>query len=297
MSRRARPNKVKKIIKNLKQTFKDGQYYEGEQMLKTIHTRLMNQNDFDQAATLLSAGAMILFEHEQVSAGIEIVNDLIETWMKAGKKIDNEKIDLLAKMYQLIPDNEIESKLSFMHHISEWGKKVKKGEYIDIENKDSNNESKQEQEEQSNDSKLKEKNVLKYYKLNKESIAIDDYLTKLYMLHGISLQNFKLYNLASISFTKSKNVELQIKLCNEWNNEISKKTKKSKSNEYYFLIARMSVQFLVVGAIKQARHFTNEMIEVCTVTSLVIGIIWLSILAQFFIFIFIFYFVFCIFSF
>ena len=55
-----------KLLKHLKQNFKDEAFYEMHQLCKTIHFRCMNQNQWQQALNLLHMAIVYFSDKNQV---------------------------------------------------------------------------------------------------------------------------------------------------------------------------------------------------------------------------------------
>ena len=77
---KSKDKRFDKIIVLMKKKFEQRKYYEGQQMLKTLYSRLLNQNKYEQASKLLSQGALILMGHKKTKESVEITNDLINLW-------------------------------------------------------------------------------------------------------------------------------------------------------------------------------------------------------------------------
>lgn len=61
-------SKIQNIIRKLNAYFEEGQFYEAEQLYKTLYTRYSDKGRHAQALALVLHGARRLFEHGQVCA-------------------------------------------------------------------------------------------------------------------------------------------------------------------------------------------------------------------------------------
>merc|ERR1719249_533355 len=127
MADKKKDKRFEKIIVLMKRKFEQRKYYEGQQMLKTLYSRLLNQDKYDQASKLLSEGALILMGHKKIKESIEITQDLVTLWRQdpSDTSFNAERAKLLHELFCMIPQSERQSLNDFMRNVLEWTKELK----------------------------------------------------------------------------------------------------------------------------------------------------------------------------
>lgn len=82
-----------KTLEKLEKCVRAGNYYEAQQMYKTVHARYMASKKYVEAMELLQSGSSLQLRHGQVTCGVELGVLLIETFAKAQIKFDNFALD------------------------------------------------------------------------------------------------------------------------------------------------------------------------------------------------------------
>eukprot|EP01084_Bolivina_argentea_P317786 551018_1 len=116
-----------KVVLLMKKKFENGEYNEAQQMLQTLHFRLLKEGNYSEATKLLSESASVLFEKQQIKEAIEIVNDLINIWKthSSDKTFNKTRSTILHKLFCMIPENNQQYKHHFMCYIYEWISQLK----------------------------------------------------------------------------------------------------------------------------------------------------------------------------
>lgn len=81
------------ILKKLQALLQNGQHYDAQQMLKSLHNRNINQRKFDRAVQLLFMGIRNMFQHGQSALALELGRCMIETFEKAGIESESQLRD------------------------------------------------------------------------------------------------------------------------------------------------------------------------------------------------------------
>lgn len=228
MSAEAKTDKrFEKIIVAMKRKFEQRKYYEGEQMLKTLYSRLMNQNKYEQAAKLLAEGALILMGHKKIKESIEITLDLINLWKQhpTDKTLNPQRAKLLHELFCMIPQKDKPSTNEFMRNVLEWVTELK-----------------EEIAKNSNNSTRNSK------KLNAE---IDRNMVPLYKSYGINLWNLREFYKASSAFVRTNEAGKMVEMFAEWSQQSA-----SKETPYY--ITRIVLQYLCVRNVNACRQFIQS---------------------------------------
>eukprot|EP01084_Bolivina_argentea_P257401 433665_1 len=216
---KSKDKRFDKIIFLMKKKFEQHKYYEGQQMLKTLYSRLLNQNKYDQASKLLSEGALILMGHKKTKESVEITNDLINLWKQhpSDQSLNNKRSTLLHDLFCMIPQNDEQCISDFMRYVLEWIAELKKSNAT-----------------------------------NKQAlIQIDMNMMPLYKSYGINLWNIKNYYRASTALVRTKDIPKMVDMFAEWSQLSS-----SKETPYY--ITRIVLQYLCVGNINGCRQFIQS---------------------------------------
>ena len=219
----AKDKRFDKIIGLMKKKFEQRKYYEGQQMLKTLYSRLLNQDKYQQAAKLLSEGALTLMGHKKTKESIEITNDLINLWKKdpLDKTFNKQRANLLHELFCMIPQNDKGSTNDFMRYVLEWIQEIKK--------------------ENPRNRKLQKEIYLN--------------MMPLYKSYGINLWNTKEYYKASTAFVRTSDVNKMVDMFAEW-------SQLSSSKETPFYITRIVLQYLCVGNVNGCRQFIQSVCPV-----------------------------------
>eukprot|EP00898_Chlorokybus_atmophyticus_P006529 jgi/Chlat1/6878/Chrsp51S00514 len=106
---------VDKVLRKLERSMAEGNYYEAQQMYKTVYARYQAQGKWDDVYTLLQEGARIQLRHKQASAGfvyasvnegVELGVLLVEAYTKANASVDDETIGRIQTIFEAFPRRE-----------------------------------------------------------------------------------------------------------------------------------------------------------------------------------------------
>lgn len=189
-------------------------------MLKTLYSRLMNQNKYDQASKLLAEGALMLMGHKKISEGNEIINDLIHLWRQhpSDQMLSESRAELLLQIFCLIPQCDEQNIDDFMRCVLEWI------------------------------SDLKAKHLT-----NRKCLRqIDARMEAIYRAYGVNLSNMNKHYLASTAFVRTSDHEKMSNLFAKWSQI------ESNAKERPYFIARIVLQYLAVKNVDGCRAFVNS---------------------------------------
>lgn len=92
-----------KTLEKLEKSVHAGNYYEAQQMYKTVYARYMGAKKYTDAMDLLQSGASIQLRHGQVTCGVELGVLLIETFAKAQSKFEISYLDRIKSILNEFP--------------------------------------------------------------------------------------------------------------------------------------------------------------------------------------------------
>ncbi|GAQ81470.1 hypothetical protein KFL_000810110 [Klebsormidium nitens] len=95
-----------KMVEKLEKTVEAGQYYEAQQMYKSVQARYLGQKKVKEALDLLEAGACTQLKHGQVTCGAELALLLVEALSKFEIPFGEEPLGRIRRMYELFPTSE-----------------------------------------------------------------------------------------------------------------------------------------------------------------------------------------------
>lgn len=104
-----------KQLQKLEKRVQDGDYYEAQQMYKSVHSRYLHAKKYSEAIELLSSGAVAMLKHGQVTCGTELGLLLIQTLTVAKIPFDSSAIDQIRAIFNAYPraaDSQQESEAS-----------------------------------------------------------------------------------------------------------------------------------------------------------------------------------------
>jgi len=112
MSRREK--KLDKVRLKLDQCFKDGQYYEAQQLYRGLYNRLLSKDKFEEAANLLQSGALLLLQHKQGNSGGDLALQLVDCYCKSKERVTPQKLETIRTIFSSFPPSTDDSKITFM---------------------------------------------------------------------------------------------------------------------------------------------------------------------------------------
>jgi len=90
-------HKNKKVVKK---NFKEGKYYEAEQLLKSLAIRLQSQEQYDDAIELLYQGCIELQRGGKYNAAGDLAKDMFTIFKKANTPADAERVEMLLQIFK-----------------------------------------------------------------------------------------------------------------------------------------------------------------------------------------------------
>ncbi|CAK9216595.1 unnamed protein product [Sphagnum troendelagicum] len=90
-------------LEKLEKRVQDGNYYEAQQMYKTINSRYMAAKKYAESIDLLQSGAVMQLKHGQVTCGTELGVLLIDTYNTAKVPCDTISIDRIRAIFNEFP--------------------------------------------------------------------------------------------------------------------------------------------------------------------------------------------------
>jgi len=92
-----------KQLQKLEKRVQDGEYYEAQQMYKSVNSRYLHAKKYSDSISLLASGATAMLNHGQVTCGTELGLLLIQTMNVAKVSFDKSAIDQIRAIYDAYP--------------------------------------------------------------------------------------------------------------------------------------------------------------------------------------------------
>ncbi|XP_074573064.1 protein GET4 [Curcuma longa] len=111
-------------IGKLEKMVNDGNFYEAQQMYKSMSARYTSAEKYSEALDILQSGALVQLKHGQVTCGAELAVLYVETLIKGNFPYSNETLDYVRTIYKAFPRIPIPQDLQGddddeMHKLSE----------------------------------------------------------------------------------------------------------------------------------------------------------------------------------
>lgn len=92
-----------KQLQKLEKRVQDGNYYEAQQMYKSVNSRYLHAKKYSDSINLLASGAVAMLNHGQVTCGTELGLLLIQTMSVAKVPFDKAALDQIRAIYEAFP--------------------------------------------------------------------------------------------------------------------------------------------------------------------------------------------------
>ncbi|KAI7898386.1 uncharacterized protein BX663DRAFT_480172 [Cokeromyces recurvatus] len=112
---------VEKTLQKLRESVHAGNYYEAQQMYRTVARRYNKQAKYVDTIRLLHDGAILLFQHKQNGSGSDLANYMLDTYRLAHLPVDEASLDRIVEILNLFPVNEVGRK-TFISNAFRWTK-------------------------------------------------------------------------------------------------------------------------------------------------------------------------------
>ncbi|KAI7877323.1 uncharacterized protein EV154DRAFT_525507 [Mucor mucedo] len=117
---------TEKTLQKLRESVNAGNYYEAQQMYRTVARRLNKQQKYQDTIRLLHDGAVLLLQHKQFGSGSDLANYMIDTYKLANVPVDETSLDRVVEILSLFPSTEV-SRKAYISNAFRWTKS--NGEY------------------------------------------------------------------------------------------------------------------------------------------------------------------------
>eukprot|EP01023_Acetabularia_acetabulum_P054856 TRINITY_DN623_c0_g1_i1.p2 TRINITY_DN623_c0_g1~~TRINITY_DN623_c0_g1_i1.p2 ORF type:complete len:336 (-),score=21.16 TRINITY_DN623_c0_g1_i1:1496-2392(-) len=94
---------VEQQVQKLSKRLDEGQYYEAQQMFKTIHHRYKAKRKLEDSYEILYEGAKLQLKHRQFTCAAELGSMLIEGYKSDGKEADQQCIGKIISILESFP--------------------------------------------------------------------------------------------------------------------------------------------------------------------------------------------------
>lgn len=111
-----------RVLSKLKASIENENYYEAHQMYRTLYFRYVSQKKFLELEGMLFDGALLLFSHQETASGVDLAKLYVETLTQAEAGPEEARFQRLAKLYQLIPGDNVDKPL-YLSTCLKWSSK------------------------------------------------------------------------------------------------------------------------------------------------------------------------------
>ncbi|GAN04765.1 conserved hypothetical protein [Mucor ambiguus] len=112
---------LEKTLQKLRDSVNAGNYYEAQQMYRTVARRYNKQQKYADTIRLLHDGAILLLQHKQNGSGSDLANYMLDTYKLAHLPVDEMSLDRVVEILSLFPITEAGRK-SFISNAFRWTK-------------------------------------------------------------------------------------------------------------------------------------------------------------------------------
>ncbi|XP_070580520.1 Golgi to ER traffic protein 4 homolog [Ptychodera flava] len=113
---------VERVLKKLRVSVEEGNFYEAHQMYRTLYFRYMSQKKHAEAIELLYSGASLLLKHNQHGSGADLCMLLIEALNNANSTVNKDIIDKICSLLRLL-DQESPERAQYINAALKWSAK------------------------------------------------------------------------------------------------------------------------------------------------------------------------------
>ncbi|KAI9260464.1 hypothetical protein EDC94DRAFT_142686 [Helicostylum pulchrum] len=112
---------TEKTLQKLRESVNAGNYYEAQQMYRTVARRLNKQQKYQDTIRLLHDGAILLLQHNQNGSGSDLANYMLDTYKLASVPVDEASLDRVVEILSLYPAADVGRK-TFISNAFRWTK-------------------------------------------------------------------------------------------------------------------------------------------------------------------------------
>eukprot|EP01024_Parvocaulis_polyphysoides_P051516 TRINITY_DN5075_c0_g1_i1.p1 TRINITY_DN5075_c0_g1~~TRINITY_DN5075_c0_g1_i1.p1 ORF type:complete len:324 (+),score=25.44 TRINITY_DN5075_c0_g1_i1:1-972(+) len=94
---------VQQQVDKLSKRVEEGQYYEAQQMFKTIHHRYKAKRKLQESYDILYEGAKLQLKHGQFTCGGELGSMLVEAYSSDGQEADQQSVGKITSIIESFP--------------------------------------------------------------------------------------------------------------------------------------------------------------------------------------------------
>lgn len=114
--------RMERTLVKLNAFFEAGQFYEAEQLYRTMFSRYNTQKKFTEAIDLMYNGAMQFLAHKQANCGMDMAQLLIQTFENAETPISSKYTDMVVSVFKSFQfqENTSDNASEFMKLAIKW---------------------------------------------------------------------------------------------------------------------------------------------------------------------------------
>eukprot|EP00743_Colponemidia_sp_Colp-15_P005498 GILK01005912.1.p1 GENE.GILK01005912.1~~GILK01005912.1.p1 ORF type:complete len:291 (+),score=52.19 GILK01005912.1:68-940(+) len=118
-------SRLSNVNEKLERRLQDGQFYEAQQIVKTLCFRYKAQKKWDEAIELLTTAAQKMLQHRQVNEGADLGQMLVDIYTETNVPETQESLGPLVSIFCAFPTDEPNPvKYKFMKAALKWSSQV-----------------------------------------------------------------------------------------------------------------------------------------------------------------------------
>eukprot|EP00124_Ichthyophonus_hoferi_P005921 Ihof_evm2s1045 gene=Ihof_evmTU2s1045 len=108
------------VMEKLRASVERGDYYEAQQMYRTVYFRYMGLEKYGDALQLLQSGATLLLKAGQYASGADLALLILDIYTQTHTMVNEESIARIRAVFPLLPADHIRDK--FIKNAMEWSR-------------------------------------------------------------------------------------------------------------------------------------------------------------------------------
>eukprot|EP01117_Protostelium_nocturnum_P014151 TRINITY_DN5350_c0_g1_i4.p1 TRINITY_DN5350_c0_g1~~TRINITY_DN5350_c0_g1_i4.p1 ORF type:complete len:342 (+),score=81.49 TRINITY_DN5350_c0_g1_i4:91-1116(+) len=225
---------ISQVVNKLEAKVLEGNYYEAQQLYKTLYFRHSNGKRWKQVRELLTSGATIMLSRGHINEGSDLALLLIQSFSSSHTNPSAEIIDSLIQLFSLYSYSSLSSSTNFTLLKCPDGSSCRE-------------ESKDERE-------AKNKFIQAVLKWNSVEGNSND-ISRLHFAFAMDSFHFKHYSKSQKHFLRSNNPHEFSKMLIEWSSE-------GYPSERDLFLARSVLQYLSLGNLKDANALYTQFLMI-----------------------------------
>lgn len=93
-------------LERLRKTVEEGNYYEAQQLIKTLYFRYYSQKKYGAAKDILINGAFTMLNAKQTTCAAELIQTLLKLFVESNVKVEAQLLETIIQLAALIPSED-----------------------------------------------------------------------------------------------------------------------------------------------------------------------------------------------